>query len=286
MKKLIIAVLAASGAAIVYAQAETADRKGGASEFRTEMRALIAGDGMDVAALANLMQERSQARFATFDTDGDGVVSRDEFLAAAGERAEARFERMNPDENGIVQRSGREGWGRHHRDGLRAEGRGEKQRPSAEERAERLSKRAAEQFSRLDTDGDGMISPQEHEAGLKARAERFAERRQDRAERREQRAERRGEMPAEMREMHKQLRALMRDGMNLESFSGLMQEQATARFDALDADGNGELTAQEFTANIADRAQQLFARMDRNEDGVVTRDDRPRWGGKRHGPRD
>ena len=56
MKKLIIAVLAASGAAIAYAQAETSDRQGRGGEFRAEMRALIAGDGLDVAALANLMQ--------------------------------------------------------------------------------------------------------------------------------------------------------------------------------------------------------------------------------------
>lgn len=276
MKKLIIAVLAASGAAIVYAQAETADERGRAGEFRAEMRALIAGDGMAVDDLANLLQQRSQARFTALDTNGDGIVTRDEFLAAADERAQARFERMGPDGDGVVTRSGREGWGRHHRGGPRAEGRHERPRFSAEERAERLGQRATEGFARIDTDGDGMISPQEFEAGLQARAERFAERRQDR---REQRAGRQERMPEGMREMHAQLRAMMRDGMKLEDFSGLMRDGAGARFDALDADGNGELTAAEFTANIAEHAQRLFARMDRNSDRVVTGDDRPRWGG-------
>lgn len=280
MKKLIIAVLAASGAAIVYAQAETTDRQTRGGEFRAEMRALIAGDGLGADDLTRLMQERSQARFAALDADEDGVVSLEEFLAATDERSQTRFERMGPNEDGVVTRAGRKGWSGHHRDGPRTEG----QRLTPEQRAERLSERAAEQFARLDTDGDGAISPEEFEAGLQARGERFAERRHERAERRQQRAERRGEVPAEIREMHGQFRALLRDGMNLESFSGLMRERATARFEALDADGDGALSVEEFTAGVADHAQRVFARMDRNADGVVTSEDRPR-GGWRGGPR-
>lgn len=253
MKKLIVAVLAASTAVVaVHAQAETADRQGRKDGFRAEMRALIVGDGMDVAALANLMQERAQARFAALDADGDGTVSRDEVLAAAGERAQARFERMRPDEDGIVRR----------------EGRGDR------------GKRVAEQFSRLDTNSDGMISLEEYEAGWRARADR-TEQRHGRHHGWRHGGWRHGEAPAGMREMHAELRALMREGMSLDSFSGLMQERAGARFDALDADSNGALSAAEFTASVGERAQQLFARRDRNEDGVVNRDDRPRKGGWR-----
>ena len=284
MKKLIIAILAASGAAVVYAQAEPADRQTRGGEFRAEMRALIAGDGLGADDLTRLMQERSQARFSTLDADEDGVVSLEEFLAATDERSQARFERMSPNEDGIVTRSGRKGWGRHHGEAPRAQGQRERSSLTPEQRAERLSERAAEQFARLDTDGDGAISPEEFEAGLQARGERFAERRQERAERRQQRAERRSEVPAEVRQMRAQLRALLRDGMNLESYSGLMRERATARFEALDADGNGELTVEEFTASVADRAQRLFARMDANDDGIVNREDRSR-GGWRGGPR-
>src|SRR5690606_14599878 len=110
MKKFIIIALAASGAAVAQAQAETTGQSGGRGEFRAEMRALIAGDGMDVAALANLMQERATARFEALDADGDGIVTKDDVLAAAAERAQERFERMGPDEDGIVKREGRKGW--------------------------------------------------------------------------------------------------------------------------------------------------------------------------------
>lgn len=291
MKKVLVAVLAVSGAAIAYAHAETGEGRAERGEFRSQMRALIAGDGMEVVDLTNLMLERSQARFEALDADGDGEVTREEFLAASGERAERMFERMGPDEDGVVTRSGREGGPRHHR-GPHGE------RHGGEDRAERLATRAAEEFARLDADGDGMISPTEYEAGLQARAERMEERRGERAERRGERGERRGgprfamhggprgEVPEEMRRMHGELRALMRDGMDLDAFSGLMETRAEARFDALDADGDGSLTAAEFVAGVPERAEAVFARMDRNSDGVVSRDDRPRWGGRDRGPRE
>lgn len=276
MKKLIIAILAASGATIVYAQAETADRQSHGGEFRAEMRALISGDGMGADDLARLMQERSQARFTGLDADEDGVVSLEEFLAAADERSQERFARMDPNEDGVVTRTGRKGWGNHHRHGPKAEKGQERSQATPEQRQERLSQHAAEQFARLDTDGDGAISPEEFEAGMQARGERFAERRHERAERRGNRGERRGELSPESREMRAQFRSLLREGMNLEAYSDFMRERATARYQALDADGNGELTVEEFTAGVADRAQRLFARMDTNEDGLVTREDRRR----------
>lgn len=284
MKKLIIAILAASGAAVVYAQAETTDRQERGGEFRAEMRALIAGDGLGLDDLTRLMQERSHAMFETLDADKDGTVGLDEFLAAADERSQARFERMGPNKDGVVTRAGRKGWGGHHRAGPRAAEPREGSSLTPEQRTERLNARAAENFARLDADGDGAISLEEFQAGEQARAERFAERRKEGAAHRERRAERRGEMPAEAREKRAEFRAMMRDGATLENFSGFMREHATARFEGLDADGDGKLTAEEFTASAAERAQRLFARMDTNDDGVVTSEDQPHRGW-RGGPR-
>lgn len=257
MKRLIIAVLAASSAAIVTAQADTQDQKGRNSEFRAEMRTLIDGDGMKVEDLANLMQARAQARFKALDADGNGIVTKDEYTTATAERAQNRFERMKPDENGLVKRAGRDGPRHAMRDG----------KPNAE----RQEKRLTDQFARFDADSDGSISREEFDTAMKARTERFAERGKGRTGRH-------GGMPAEMR-------AMMRDGMNLESFTGMMQQRGTARFEALDADNNGELTAAEFTAKTAERAQHAFSRMDRDDNGVVTKDDHSRHGGKHHGSR-
>jgi hypothetical protein len=43
------------------------------------------------------------------------------------------------------------------------------------------------------------------------------------------------------------------------------------------------ISREEFMAGLGERAERMVARMDRNEDGVVTRDDRPRFNGKRGG---
>lgn len=264
MKRLIIAVLAASTASVVYAHAETdggKDRNGG---MRAEIRALIEGDGMKVEDLQKLLQDKAEARFKELDADANGILTKDEYTAATAERAKARFEQMSPDENGIVKRAGRNG----------------------KDRTERQEERRADLFARLDADKDGSISREEFDAGMKARDERVAERGDMRGKHRHHdRAEHRGEGRDEMRGMHREMRSLMREGMTLDSFTELMQKRATARFEALDKDGKGEVSVADFTSRAADRAERMFARMDRNDDGVVTKDDRPNRGDKHRGPR-
>lgn len=80
-----------------------------------------------------------------------------------------------------------------------------------------------------------------------------------------------------------QLRQEIRAG-NLDQarFAEIMTERAEARFDRLDADGDGMISREEFLAAMESRVERQFARMDRNEDGKITREDRPRgWHGKR-----
>lgn len=264
MNKIVIATLLASVAIAgqaAHAQApadgERTDRQAGRAQMVEQMQE------MGLEGFTEHMREQATARFDALDAAGDGVLSLDEFVAAASERAEAMFERMGPNEDGIVTRSAGE------RGGPRTARGGGTRGMDADQRAERLGERTAEAFARLDTDGDGMISLEEFETGRQARVERFSERRQAGAERTEGRGMR-GQGPEHMREM----RAMMGDGMNLEQFSTLLETQAAARFDRLDADGNGEISRDEFLASVDERAERAFARMERMESG-----ERPRRGG-------
>lgn len=278
MRKIIVATLLATVAVAGQAHAEAASTSDGERANRGEMRSQMLQLGPE--GFAELMRERAGERFDRLDADGDGTISREEFLAATGERAETMFQRMGPNEDGVVTRSARErgGWGRHSRGGPRAMGRGGMRGMDAKQHAERLNERAAEEFARLDTDGDGVISLEEFEAGLQARVERFAERRQNRGERMEQRAERRGEgRHRGMRGPHAELREMMREGMSLEDFAGHLETRAAARFDRLDANEDGQITRDEFLASVDQRAERVFARMERMEQG-----ERPRRGGWHH----
>lgn len=62
-----------------------------------------------------------------------------------------------------------------------------------------------------------------------------------------------------------------------------MRERMVDRFQHLDADGDGKVTTEEFQAPFA----KVMRRMDRNEDGVIDKEDFPRRGhdrGQQRGP--
>lgn len=107
-------------------------------------------------------------------------------------------------------------------------------------------------FAETDTNGGG-ITLEEYQAKQDAdRAERDARREEGRAERDERRAERDAER-AERSEEREAERA-ERDA-----------ERTQRRFESMDADGNGTISADEYKA-VGDR---MFERMDRDGDGIL-----------------
>jgi ABC-type phosphate transport system auxiliary subunit len=123
-------------------------------------------------------------------------------------------------------------------------------RPSRGERLaarEQRKAKRAQRLARVDTNGDGVVSPAERQARVAARAPQTAEQRADRVE---QRAERRAERQA------------------LRGSAGLRLNEK--RFARLDANGDGRLSLAEATSRVAVR----FARLDANKDGSVTREER------------
>jgi Ca2+-binding EF-hand superfamily protein len=110
------------------------------------------------------------------DIDGDGFVTKEEFLA----RAERRFARMDTDGNGKLddaeREAGRRQWGHGHRqrnwggEGWRRDGGwrehddGSRDGERAGNDDDRGSRRADRMFDRFDTNGDGVITRQEVEA--------------------------------------------------------------------------------------------------------------------------
>lgn len=124
-------------------------------------------------------------------------------------------------------------------------------------------------FGETDTDGGG-ISLDEYKAKVVAdRAERDARR----AERREERAAEKEEKRAAREENKEE-----RDAKRAERDAKRTQE----RFESLDADGNGSVSAEEYQA----AGDKMFDRMDRDGDGILNdRRGRGRGDGNRRGPR-
>ena len=141
MKILLASTLIVLGAGVATAQ----EHRGGQMSFETLD---VDGNGEITAEDLTVLRDN---RFAELDSDGDGSVSRDEFVAAqvarSEERAAAMFERLDADGDGALSRDVIEN-----------------------RRGGRMGERM---LSRFDADGSGGISAEEFE---EARAK-FAERR-------------------------------------------------------------------------------------------------------------
>ena len=107
------------------------------------------------------------------DADGDGKVSRDEFIKARTTALEQAFARMDTDGDGKLDEKEVEAGAAQAR-AMAPAGRGGFRRPDADrpqrpgtDRPQRPGAMAEQGFDRMDADGDGKLSKEEFTAGMK-----------------------------------------------------------------------------------------------------------------------
>lgn len=152
-------------------------------------RTLLAAVALAAFSAVNLLAapgpNRDQ-RFDSKDTDGNGSISREEFIAVQPERVAERFAAIDTDGDGVATleefkaaRGNRQGKGQL---AGRQKARGKPQAFAAfdangdgglslAEFTEHLEKRAAQRFDRLDANGDGSLTRSELRSGARRRGQ-------------------------------------------------------------------------------------------------------------------
>ena len=111
--------------------------------------------------------ETRRPRWVQMDTDGDGLVNRDEFEGSRIQRMSGRFERLDQDGDGVVSRQEFEN--RRARMGfVEIDGDGDGVL-SLDEFTAAQADRINERFAGMDVDGDGLLSGDEFRAAHKRR---------------------------------------------------------------------------------------------------------------------
>jgi len=108
-------------------------------------------------------EQRRLERFKTADTDNNGNISRDEYLAAQQKRAERRFARMDRDSNGMLSAEEYDRKRGHHD----KKGRGKNIFTKLDSNSDGHATLEETQiawdnwFRKMDTNGDNMVTPEE-----------------------------------------------------------------------------------------------------------------------------
>lgn len=201
------------------------------------------------AVIANRMRDRSAGRFGArrterlvraFDTDRDGRVARDEYLAGM----KRRFDALDLDRDGRLTD-----------DDLPPMMRGRKALADDIGKCRKRGQRRLAMLSGADADKDGIITPQEAAAAAETRFARF-DRNKD----------------------------SVLDNVDVEALRREIVEYRVRRFlHRNGAAADGRVTREQFSV----RANERFARLDADGDGVISRAERPgrrpHAHGKRHG---